>query len=582
MGKVIGILLIICLLVILLFPSVHINKEAQYDDSEYGYGEITYFNWSYGCESLFYGMDIDGNIYFLYFGNNAGKFWKYEKILDAPEIMGDFDYTEAYLSNSVAYVGDIRGRIYYADPETGDLINIIDLSRLHIYFNATNEPNAFFDYHILWGDKKGYFYLFFNNTIYYIYRDISIISKYHYNFSGILISSYYWNGGFVLKFGESPKPWLHSGYRYSIYYVKDGEILWNLTLPSIMFYWQRYAPDIYIYQDYVYHFENNKISVYKDGENIKNFDVEGNVVRVRKMGNELFVFTYFTTKNLLLVYDENYTLVKKVMLFDMKDLGITGYDVRNQKVSIYENSTEYGIFLYTCSYSDRMPYLPLRIVYLDKNLNVTYRNWCKKFYHSIAVYPFRSRDEVILVTSEFHNLYFAKIDTQFVVNPFAWLDLKAYLIIFYTLFVAYVATADTPHRRRIRKLKTEIKKHGMKNCVTPEEIITYLNADTYENDKYKIDSILENEYLILHEILEIYCLKKKGLKITENVIVNNWSEVYDCHLNAIDGELEYAKKMNDEMWIKNRVKDLESYLEDPFLPEKLREKVMKLIEKWKN
>ncbi len=52
------------------------------------------------------------------------------------------------------------------------------------------------------------------------------------------------------------------------------------------------------------------------------------------------------------------------------------------------------------------------------------------------------------------------------------------------------------------------------------------------------------------------------------MIINNWREVYDCHLNAIDGELEYAKKMNDKEWIKNRVKDIESYLDDPFLPEK--------------
>ncbi len=206
---------------------------------------------------------------FFYFGKESGKFWKYEKILNTPEIIGDVDYTEAYLSNSVAYVGDIWGRIYYADPETGDLIDIIDLSRLHIYFNSTNDPNTFFGYYILWGNKKGYFYLFFNNIICYIYHDICIISKYHYNFTGVFISSYYWNGGFVLKFEEHLGSWIHRSYK--IYYVKNGEILWNITLSSPMSIWQIHAPDIYI---------------------------------------------------------------------------------------------------------------------LDKNLNVTYRNWCRKFYHSIAVYPF--------------------------------------------------------------------------------------------------------------------------------------------------------------------------------------------------
>ncbi len=133
----------------------------------------------------------------------------------------------------------------------------------------------------------------------------------------------------------------------------------------------------------------------------------------------------------------------------------------------------------------------------------------------------------------------------------------------------------------IEPLREEIKMHGMENCVTPEEILEYLNADTYENDSYTLNSILKNKYLILHEILEVCCIKKRGVDISKDVILNHRELVYECHLEAIDRELEYARKMDDREWIRARVKDMESYLDDPYLPRSLRKKVVELIEKWR-
>jgi len=130
-------------------------------------------------------------------------------------------------------------------------------------------------------------------------------------------------------------------------------------------------------------------------------------------------------------------------------------------------------------------------------------------------------------------------------------------------------------------LKESIKRHKMEDCVTPREIIQYLNADTYENDIYTIQSVLENKYLTLHEILEVCCIKKRGLEITKKVIVENREIVYECHLEAINGELEYAMKIGDYDWIKRRVKDIGSYLNDPYLPPTLQKKVMELIDKWR-
>ena len=130
-------------------------------------------------------------------------------------------------------------------------------------------------------------------------------------------------------------------------------------------------------------------------------------------------------------------------------------------------------------------------------------------------------------------------------------------------------------------LRGKIKMYGKEDCVTPEEIVEYLNADKYQNDIYTLQSVLSNEYLILHEILEVCCIKKRGVEISKNVIMDNRELVYMCHLEAIDGELEYAWKMRDYEWIKKRVTDIESYIDDPALPQNLRKKVRELIEKWK-
>ncbi len=132
----------------------------------------------------------------------------------------------------------------------------------------------------------------------------------------------------------------------------------------------------------------------------------------------------------------------------------------------------------------------------------------------------------------------------------------------------------------IELLEEKIKIFGFDGCVSAEEIVEYLNADSYEDDLFALRDIVKNEYLLLHEIVEVCCIKKRGVKISKYVILKNPGLVYECHLKAIDRELEYAKENGDFEWISKRAKDIKSYLEDPFLPENLRDEVKRLIEKW--
>ncbi len=125
-----------------------------------------------------------------------------------------------------------------------------------------------------------------------------------------------------------------------------------------------------------------------------------------------------------------------------------------------------------------------------------------------------------------------------------------------------------------------LRKLNVDGEVTWDELDTYLHAYTYEDDQYSVEDIFENEILLLHEIFEILCLKKKGLKITRDVIIKNRKDVYECHLNAIDKELNMALRELRRAWIKKRVDDLMSYLSDPCLPEELRDNVKNLILKY--
>ncbi len=130
------------------------------------------------------------------------------------------------------------------------------------------------------------------------------------------------------------------------------------------------------------------------------------------------------------------------------------------------------------------------------------------------------------------------------------------------------------------ELEEWIKRYGMDNCVSADEVLTYLKAPTYENDLFDISSILNNEYLVLHELLEVCCLKRKGIEINDRTILDTREDVYFCQLEAMEGEMEYALRMGDEAWVENRVRDLRSYLADPYLPEGLRKRVLELIKRF--
>jgi hypothetical protein len=116
-----------------------------------------------------------------------------------------------------------------------------------------------------------------------------------------------------------------------------------------------------------------------------------------------------------------------------------------------------------------------------------------------------------------------------------------------------------------------------------QEFYDFMTGEIFSEDKSTLDDVLGNEYLMVHELVEINELKKMGRTIDKRVIVDSPKTViYDAHLTAMETELNYALYKRDYFWVKVRLRQhKESVLEDdPNLPEEMRPRAEKLFEKF--
>ena len=110
--------------------------------------------------------------------------------------------------------------------------------------------------------------------------------------------------------------------------------------------------------------------------------------------------------------------------------------------------------------------------------------------------------------------------------------------------------------------------------------MSYLTAESYEKDRISLEQILKNDLYLLHEISEACIIKKLGYKLNRDIIMKAYPKTYEAHLKAMEIELEEALNRVFIQHLKQRYKDLHSYLEDPLLPNHLKPLVLKLINKY--
>ncbi len=109
-------------------------------------------------------------------------------------------------------------------------------------------------------------------------------------------------------------------------------------------------------------------------------------------------------------------------------------------------------------------------------------------------------------------------------------------------------------------------KHGFPQRGTAEDLEAWLRTDTpYPNPDP--GDLLDSPLLVVHEIVEIDEAKRRGLRITKDVIVRNMEAINDAHLAAAEVELRIAAADREAAYVASRFADLESWCEDPVLTE---------------
>ena len=108
--------------------------------------------------------------------------------------------------------------------------------------------------------------------------------------------------------------------------------------------------------------------------------------------------------------------------------------------------------------------------------------------------------------------------------------------------------------------------------VSAKEFYDWMTGEIFSEDITTLRDVIGNEYLMIHELVEISELKKMGRKIDKRVIIDSPKQViYKAHFFAQEFEMNYALMKKDYFWVKMRLRAHKKVLcDDPNLPDELR------------
>ena len=116
--------------------------------------------------------------------------------------------------------------------------------------------------------------------------------------------------------------------------------------------------------------------------------------------------------------------------------------------------------------------------------------------------------------------------------------------------------------------------------ITAEELIAYFEGEAPSGDSIELEMVLQSKWLLLHELVELSELKRRGFTITAELLLSHPEDVFRCHLIATACELEIADKEGDDLWIQKRLQDVQQWLEESTLKADLKEKCLQLLQKY--
>jgi|YelNatPaOPRAMG01_1025707.scaffolds.fasta_scaffold02972_2 hypothetical protein len=134
---------------------------------------------------------------------------------------------------------------------------------------------------------------------------------------------------------------------------------------------------------------------------------------------------------------------------------------------------------------------------------------------------------------------------------------------------------------KIRKVVEILKELGYDSeNISPREFYEYMTGETPTGDTITLEDVLCNEFLMMHEVVEISELKKVNVPINKQTIVKFYPQVYSAHFKALDYELTYALNKEDYDWLKRRLENFQSQINDPYLPPEFNHLKQKLAHRY--
>ena len=131
-------------------------------------------------------------------------------------------------------------------------------------------------------------------------------------------------------------------------------------------------------------------------------------------------------------------------------------------------------------------------------------------------------------------------------------------------------------RDAVDAAKRLLKAQGRECSTTPAELTAWFEAETPYDD-VSLEEVLKNPYLVVHELVEIEEVRRKGLVIGKRTIVDNLEKVDEAHLVATRLELECAYAQGDSGHIRSRIPDIVAWLDDPSVSQSQKDEYSRLL-----
>ncbi len=123
--------------------------------------------------------------------------------------------------------------------------------------------------------------------------------------------------------------------------------------------------------------------------------------------------------------------------------------------------------------------------------------------------------------------------------------------------------------RAVEEATELLRRHGHDYVISLDDLRRYAQADTFYSSAITWEEILQDELMVAYEVAEVAELKRLGLEITKDVIVQNVDQVYAAHLRAAEVEIELARAIEDYDHVRDRLEVFRSWTGDPLVPPEL-------------